>query len=108
VQLLFGSSKTKFMNKINVGAIGTGSMEEVFLASRADELEQYNLKKILITDKMAADMARKKYPQTEIVDSVKEIVNDPTIDLVILLGEKSNDKPLVEEVMQAGKNVRII
>lgn len=96
------------MNKINVGAIGTGSMEEVFLASREDETDQYNLKKILITDKVAAGLAKEKYPKTEIVDNVQEIVNDPEIDLVILLGAKSNDKPLMEEVIQAGKHVRII
>ena len=96
------------MNKINVGAIGTGSMEEVFLASREDEIEQYNLRKILITDKVAAGLAKEKYPKAKIVDNVQEIVNDPEIDLVILLGTKSNDKPLMEEVIQAGKHVRII
>ena len=94
------------MNKtINVGIISSGFGNEVFVAAEAYSLEKFFLKKIFLTDQAPIDIA-KAYPQAEIVNDVKSILDDAAIDLVIVSASKNT--LAVQEALQAGKHVRII
>jgi len=96
------------MNKIiNVGLIGNGSIDESLVASQAGRNEQFNLTKILIPYN-GTNGVKVKYPNAEMVNDIKAIVEDSTIDLVIISSAKANDLPLVEQILQSGKHLRII
>lgn len=67
----------------------------------------YNLKKVLAKGSYPHQIS-KRFPQAEIVFSSRDIVNDQSIDLVILAGPESGDLNLVAAALEAGKNVRIL
>jgi predicted dehydrogenase len=94
-------------NLINIGVIGRGAIDETLLTPVPGIGEQFNLKKVLITDNSLPEAARLLYPHAEFVSNVDEIVNDSTIDLVIV-SSKEEHSPLIEDVVKSGKHLRII
>jgi predicted dehydrogenase len=90
---------------INVGLIGSAILEE---AQATERSENFNLKKIFAGDKETAGIAKTQYPQAEIVNDIKAIIEDAGIELVILSGSNSKDSLVVQHILQAGKQVRII
>lgn len=91
------------MNKnINVGVIGCEMSDDLFTFSGVNQLEKLKFRKVF-TEKSPA-MIASNFPGTEVVTDVKAIIYDADIELVIL----SNDHlGLVNEVVQAGKSVRV-
>jgi len=90
---------------INVGLIGSAILEEALATERS---ENFNLKKIFAGDRVTAGIAKTQYPQAEIVNDVKAIIEDAGIELVILSESNSKDSLIVQHILQAGKQVRII
>jgi NADH/NAD ratio-sensing transcriptional regulator Rex len=90
---------------INVGLIGSASLAEALATDRS---ENFNLKKIFAGDSVAEGIARTQYPQAEIVNDIKAIVDDAAIELIILSAPSAKDSTVVQRIMQAGKKVRII
>jgi len=96
------------MKTINIGVISSGITDEILLpASKVGE-EQFTLKKIYFTDASFAESAKLKYPQAEIVSNANEIVEDSTIDLVILSAPDDQKSSLMEDVIKSGKHLRVI
>ena len=90
---------------IHVGLIGSAVLEEALAAERS---ENFNLKKIFAGDKVTAGFAKTQYPQAEIVNDIQAILNNSSIELIILSEASSKDSQMVQHVMKAGKKVRII
>ncbi len=79
-----------------------GMSGTVFHAPLLDTHPGFLIKKILErSPKGASD----KYPYAEIVHSVEEILNDSTIELVVVNTPESTHYSLVKQVLLAGKNV---
>ncbi len=54
------------------------------------------------------EIARRHYPQSEIVQDKRAIMEDSTIDLIVISGAAKDDLDLVAEVLQTGKHVRLV
>jgi NADH/NAD ratio-sensing transcriptional regulator Rex len=90
---------------INVGLIGNAVLEEALATERS---HNFNLKKIFANDKITAGVAKTQYPNAEIVNDIKAIIEDAGIELVILSEPSSKDSQIIQHIMKAGKKVRII
>ncbi|HYJ38271.1 MAG TPA: hypothetical protein VEV87_06625 [Chitinophagaceae bacterium] len=90
---------------INVGLIGSAVLEEALATDRS---ENFNLKKVFAGDKVTAGIAKTQYPQAEIVNDIKAIIEDAGIELVILSAPTSKDSKVLQHILEAGKKVRII
>jgi len=87
------------MNKnINVGLIGCQVWQPTSTTS-----ENFLVKKILLTEKM--DSVLTAYPEAEVVEDIHAIVDDSTIDLVII---SPNHLHTVRQALEAGKSVRVM
>ncbi|MDR3714315.1 MAG: Gfo/Idh/MocA family oxidoreductase [Puia sp.] len=92
----------------NIGLIEFGVPEKRFRLGSVSSLKGYKLRKVLLPEGHSAQSARSQYPQAEIVQDKREIIQDEDIDLVIVSAPSRTDLPLVGEVLRAGKNVRIV
>jgi predicted dehydrogenase len=92
----------------NIGLIEFGVPEKRFRLTSASSLRGYKLTKVLLPGGLSEGFARSQYPQAEIVQDSREIIQDKDIDLVIVSAPGQADLPLVGEVLRAGKNVRIV
>jgi hypothetical protein len=90
---------------INVGLIGSAGLEEALATDRSSN---FNLKKIFAPDKVSEGIAKTQYPNAEIVNNIKAIVEDAGIELVIVSGQDAKDSMIVQNILEQGKKVRII
>lgn len=97
------------MNSIkNIGLIECGSLQKPLFISPVSIEEGYSIKKILSTTTANETNIKNRYPQAEIVDSTRAILDDHSIDLVIVSGQSEAAMGFVGEAIQAGKQIRII
>jgi predicted dehydrogenase len=91
----------------NVGLIecNYGPLPEL---SEKSKLNGYNIKKIYTSNNLSQNEIREQFPYAEIVDNTKSIIDDALIDLVIVSSPTHSDMDIVGEVLEAGKNVRVI
>lgn len=92
---------------LNIAVIGNEISNETLKAS-VSEGNRFHLRKIFVTDNLATGIVRSQYPEAEIVNDVKAIVNDTAIDLVLISAQRANDLPAMGNILQAGKHVRVI
>lgn len=92
----------------NIGLIECGSVQKPLYVSPMSILEGYSIKKILSTTDTNEINIKSRYPLAEIVETTRDILDDSTIDLVIVSGPSHEDMNLVGEALQAGKQIRII
>ena len=91
----------------NVGLIecNYGPIHEL---SEGSKLNGYNIKKIYTSNHHSQKDIKEQFPDAEIVDDTKSIINDALIDLVIVSSPADKDMDIVGEVLEAGKYVRVI
>ena len=94
--------------KTNIGLIHFGPAGRMFKLYSINMLNGFYLKKILLPGDVNADTAKSYYPNAEIVHNMHSITNDSSIDLVIIAGSPKVNAELLTEVLQSGKNLRII
>lgn len=70
-------------------------------------LDGFHLKKVLIKQ-YTGDHSKEYYPNAEIVEDKSSIMNDHSIELVIVSGAGDSDLNLVAEAIGAGKQVRVL
>jgi hypothetical protein len=70
--------------------------------------KDYNLKKIFIDKNVSHNWVKEQFPQTEIVNDNESIIHDSDIDLIILSGSQKEELHLVAEILNTGKNLRIV
>jgi hypothetical protein len=92
---------------INMGRIEEEMKGKAFSLAGISRLEGFNLKKVYLGDDSGA-WVKQMFPATEIVHDVQSIINDEKIDLVIMPTKQSEELKLVAEVLQTGKNIRIV
>ena len=94
------------MNKIiNAGVIGFGNSGQNFIAPFIDTNPGFKLKKISTTDPAKAAKAKSIYPNTEIVDTADDIINDPEIELVCIGTPNTSHLNLTKQALLAGKHL---
>jgi scyllo-inositol 2-dehydrogenase (NADP+) len=72
------------MKKINTAIIGFGMAGRVFYAPFVGNIPDFCLKTISTTNPASIAIAQESYPNTQIVADAQAILDDPSIDLVII------------------------
>jgi predicted dehydrogenase len=94
------------MNKnINVGLIGYGIGGQVFHAPVLTVVDGLILKKIRAIKAGQVSLAKKRYPETELVATAEDIIDDNAIDLVIIAAPNTHHFPMARQALNAGKHV---
>ena len=92
---------------IRTGIIGYGLSGRVFHAPFVDVVEGFELSKISTTQPERIAMVNERYPKTEVVPSPQDIINNPSIDLVINTSPNTDHVRWAREALLAGKHVMI-
>jgi len=92
----------------NIGLIECRDHGPLTEMPESSRLNGYNIKKVYINNNISEKEVRAQYPQAEIVDDAKSIINDALIDLVIVSSPAAADMDIVGEVLEAGKYVRVL
>lgn len=91
--------------KINVGLIGFGIGGQVFHAPIITSVEGFFLSKIRARKPDQIALADKRFPQAKVVSGADEIINDKSIDLVIITTPNLHHIHLAYQALEAGKHV---
>lgn len=95
-------------NVTSAGVIECGIKEETSIKDRIGNTTGLLLKKLLLKNKASVAATQQYYPQAELVKDAASIIQDDTIDVVLVADPQKEDKDLIQQVMQSGKHVRII
>lgn len=90
---------------INTAIIGFGFSGETFFAPFIDANPGFNLKKIYTTDPARIAKARSIYPDVEIVNDADAIMNDDSMELVLIGSPNTSHWSLSKQALLAGKHV---
>jgi len=97
------------MNTIKyIGLIECGSLQKPLYISPASILQGYAVKKVLSPGGTSETNIKSRYPLAEVVASTRDILDDSSIDLVIVSDPSNEDMSMVGEALKAGKQIRII
>lgn len=97
------------MNSIkSVGIIECGLLDETSMKDRVGNTNGIRLKKILVKNEAGKTTAQQLFPQAELVGDAAAILQDDSIELVLVADPQEADKDLIREVLNTGKYVRII
>lgn len=91
----------------NVGLIEGTSPAGTFKTDTLGNRHGFHLKKVMVPNG-SPEITKLHYPQSEIVYDKRAIMEDSTIDLIVISGAAKNDLDLVAEVLQTGKHVRLV
>jgi predicted dehydrogenase len=92
----------------NTGLIECGVSDHIFQLNHTSQLNGYSITKAYVTDKTSAGIVQSQCPEVEIVNDKATILEDKTIDFILVLSPKADDMNFIGEALQAGKQVRII
>ena len=95
------------MKSINVGLIGYGMAGRIFHAPTISCVEGVRLSKIRETKAPNIALIKERYPDTAIVGDTQEILDDPSIDLVIVATPNVTHYEVGKQALNAGKHVVI-
>lgn len=95
------------MQTIHTGIIGFGLSGRVFHAPFIHILEGFELSKISTGNSESINLIHKIYPQTTVVSSADEILNDAKIDLVIVASPNEYHYEQAKMALLAGKHVLV-
>lgn len=90
---------------IPIGLLGFGMAGRVFHAPFISAVEGLKLYKIKANRPASIDLAKKLYPATEVVSDTVAILEDETIDLVIVATTNETHYSLAKAALEAGKHV---
>lgn len=90
---------------INVGIVGYGLAGEVFHAPIINSVDNLNLSKIVSSRKEAVEKVQKKYPDTKVIPSFELLLEDPSIDLVVIGTPNTCHFELAKRALMRGKHV---
>ncbi len=90
---------------INVGLIGFGMAGRAFHAPFIASIPQYNLLKVRETRQENIEIIKQRYPRALIVADAKDIINDSSIDLIVVATPNVFHFSLAKEALLAGKHV---
>jgi hypothetical protein len=91
----------------NMGRIEETMKGKAFSVAGISRIEGYNLKKVYVGEN-SDTWVKQLFPDAEVVSDVKSIIYDEKIDLVIMPSTQNEELKLVAQVLQTGKNIRIV
>ena len=92
----------------NIALIECSATKTPYFLDTTSAMNGFYLKKVLAKRTITENLAKEHYPQYEIVQSKQAIINDNSIELVIISSPAKEDLSLVGEVLESGKQVRIV
>jgi scyllo-inositol 2-dehydrogenase (NADP+) len=92
---------------INVGLLGFGMAGRTFHAPFITNIPGLHLKKIKANRLESVELARQRYPQTEVVPLEEDVFGDENIDLVVIATANPTHYPLAKAALRAGKHVLV-
>jgi len=92
---------------IRTGIIGYGLSGRVFHAPFVDVVDGFELTKISTSKPERVQMIHERYPETVVVPTPQDIINDPDIDLVINTSPNVDHARWVREALLAGKHAMV-
>lgn len=93
--------------KINVGLLGYGMAGRIFHAPFIANVPGLALKKIRANRPESVALANQRYPEVEVVSSEEDILNDESIDLVVVATASPSHYKMAKAALQAGKHVLV-
>ncbi len=87
---------------INVGLVGFGISAKVFHAPFITTNNNFQLVSVLERNKQES---KEKYPQVQVVKSIEELLQNETIDLVVITTPNETHFPYAKAALEAGKHV---
>ncbi|MCC5911393.1 MAG: oxidoreductase [Clostridiaceae bacterium] len=91
--------------KIKVGIIGFGKAAMVFHAPIIESVEGLQLTKVVTTNEGMIDRVKSIYPYTTVVSNVEELLQDESIDLVVITTPNEHHVDLASKALLAKKHV---
>ncbi|MBS1529221.1 MAG: Gfo/Idh/MocA family oxidoreductase, partial [Bacteroidetes bacterium] len=95
------------MKTLNTGLIGFGNSGQTFFAPFIAANSGFKLAKISTSDPEKAAKAHAVYPDTEVVQTADDIINDPDIDLVLVGTPNTSHFELTQKALLANKHVLV-
>ena len=92
-------------NTIRTGIIGFGLSGRVFHAPFINAVEGYELTKVSTANPKNIAIANERFPDTAVVPTPEEIIEDSNIDLVIVTSPNTDHFKWTKEALLAGKHV---
>ena len=93
------------MKQINVGLIGFGMAGRLFHGPTIASAKGLKLYKVRETKAPNIAIIQERYPDTIIVNDTNEILNDPSIELVVVATPNVTHHDVATKVLMAGKHV---
>jgi hypothetical protein len=90
--------------KKNIGVIGSQALENFFF-TREDQAKQFHVKKVFPGEDGSMKLDKEQFPQAELVLDLKTMIEDKTIDTIIV---SEKQLKFAAQVLRAGKAVRVI
>ena len=91
-----------------VGLIECGHATIPSLAKDVNPSNGYQVTKILSGGTATNTLVKDHYPDAEMVNDSSSIINDSSIELVIIAGTANGDLGVVAQALDAGKQVRVL
>lgn len=88
--------------KIKVGLVGFGVSAKVFHAPFLTTLPEYELTSVVERTKNESE---KLYPGVRVVRTIEELINDATIDLIVITTPNETHVPYARQSLAGGKHV---
>lgn len=93
------------MKIMQVGIIGYGLSGRVFHGPLLKALNQFSVKYIVTNAPDKIEAAHKDFPNAQVVTDEKPLLNDETLDLVVICTPNTLHFPLAQAALMAGKHV---
>ncbi len=90
---------------IKIGIIGFGVGGNTFHAPVIHTTEGFEISKIRARKESEIKLARQRYPQTLITGNADDIINDASIELVVIATPNNSHYSLTKQALLAGKHV---
>ena len=91
-----------------IGLIECGKTEAIVQMIESGSLQGQQIKKIHFHHKALASKLKTQFPHLQIVEDTADIIEDETINEVIVSSPASCDKEILGSLLKAGKQVKVM
>jgi len=93
------------MKSLNVAMVGFGSGARIYNAPIISSVEGFEIKKILTSNPENIKAAKNDFPQAQVVQDYSKILQDSTIDIVVVATPNHLHKEIATKALEADKHV---
>ncbi|TQE90939.1 bi-domain-containing oxidoreductase [Ureibacillus terrenus] len=102
---IIGSKNTIDKDKISIGLIGAGNFARNTLLPIMKETGLYHFRALATTGGVGAAQAKHVFSFDYVTNDYKELINDDSIDLIVVSTQHNSHAKFVVEALNAGKHV---